>query len=195
MSKKIASAAISVTVALGLMGVAPASAEDVEVEVVEDIAVDESIGNVRAAAAHARKVARELEKLERDTSEDEAEEDGAEEAAEEAEDDADDADDADEIEKAKESLQAVIDRLSEEGAGGNGVAAKVLQAILDGESPSGIGAEHGKEMAAAAKERRDERKAARDEAGHGKPDRPGKLDNGKPDNGKPDNGKGRNSGS
>jgi hypothetical protein len=39
-------------------------------------------------------------------------------------------------ERAAEALQAVVYRLSVEGAGGSDAAAEILSALLDGESPS-----------------------------------------------------------
>ena len=85
-------------------------------------------------------------------------------------------------EQAVEALTAAMERLSEEGVGGNGVAADVLQALIKGESPAGIGAEHGAEMAAAAAERREARAAERAEEGRGKPEHAGKPDHaGKPE--------------
>lgn len=60
-------------------------------------------------------------------------------------------------ERAVQALQSAVDRLSAEGAGGNGVAAAVLTALINGESPSGIGAAHGAAMAQAAADRRAER--------------------------------------
>jgi hypothetical protein len=86
-----------------------------------------------------------------------------EEAAQQAADAAtdlvvDDECDSDRSARASEALQAALDRLSVDG---NGVAALVLQALLDGESPAGIGAEHGAAMAQAAQDRNAERAAAR----------------------------------
>ncbi len=83
--------------------------------------------------------------------------DTLQEAAEEAAEAAEElADNECESVDAHDSLQAALDRLSAEGAGGNGVAALVLQALINGESPSGIGAAHGAAMADAAKARRAE---------------------------------------
>jgi hypothetical protein len=63
--------------------------------------------------------------------------------------------------RANAALQAAVARLSEEGAGGNGVAAQILTALLEeGGSPAEIGARHGEDMAKAAVERRAEREAA-----------------------------------
>lgn len=94
-------------------------------------------------------------------------EEAAEEAADVAEDLATDDDTclSDESDQATAALQAALDRLSADDAGGNGVAAQVLQALLNGESPSTIGAAHGAAMALAAKEHRSEHAT-----GHGKPD-------------------------
>ena len=76
------------------------------------------------------------------------------------------------LEHARDALQAALDRFSTEdadGAGGAGVAADVLTALLDGNLPAGIRADHGKAMAQAAAERR----AARAGIGHGRPDNTG----------------------
>jgi len=129
-------------------------AVEVEVEVeeveVEDEGEDDGdgLGQVRSAAARARAAAKDLEDGEADPE------------LEEGHD------------RATEALQAVVDRLSVEGAGGSGVAAEILTALLAGESPSKIGAAHGAEMAQAAADRR----AERAEAGHGRPEHAGRPD-------------------
>lgn len=88
----------------------------------------------------------------------------AQEAAEDLEDGTADEELESKNEAAREALQATVDRLSEEGAGGEGVAAEVLTRLIAGESPAGIGAEHGAEMREAAAERRAERLEARQAA-------------------------------
>jgi hypothetical protein len=57
-------------------------------------------------------------------------------------------------ERAIDALEAAIERLPDDGAG---VAGAVLQALVLGESPAGIGRDHGAAMAQAAAARRDER--------------------------------------
>ena len=97
-------------------------------------------------------------------------------AAQEASDAVQDLEDdecSDDREDAKEALQAVVDRWESEGKPGNGVALKVLEALIAGESPAGIGADHGEEMAAAAADRREQRKADKESNGHGPPDHAG----------------------
>ena len=185
MPKKFATTAVAVTAAMGLMA-SPVMAQDEGSDT--GVAEETSWENLKAAAAHARNAARQLEKADSEGDAGEEADEEAEDAAEEAEDAAEEAegqddseDDAEDLKNAEQALQKALDRLSEEGAGGNGVAAKVLTALLAGESPAGIGAEHGKEMAAAAKEAREQRAADRAEAGKGKPDNTGKPDNaGKP---------------
>jgi hypothetical protein len=109
-------------------------------------------------------------------------------AAEEAAAAAEDLETGDECvtgrERAIESLSAAVERLSEEDAGGNGVAALVLQALIDGDSPSTIGTDHAAEMAAAAAEHRAEHQPS----DVGQPDTPGQpSDVGQPDTpGQPD---------
>jgi len=119
----------------------PASAQDVDTG---DDDGDE-FGQVRTAAARARTAAQDLE-------------DG----------DADPEFEAGQ-ERATEALQAAVYRFSIEGASGSGVAAEILTKLLEGESPSEIGAAHGAEMAKAAAYRRTERA----EAGHGRPEHAG----------------------
>lgn len=94
--------------------------------------------------------------------------------------------------QATEAIQAAVDRL--EGAGGSGVAAEVLTALLAGESPAEIGAAHGADMAQAAADRRVERAVERADAGQGRPENAGRSEEaGAPDDagraegaGKPD---------
>ncbi len=125
--------------------------EDVEQGEVENEGDDDGAGQARSAAVRARNAARALENGDAD------------------------ADLEDGQERATEALQAVVDRLSVEGAGGSGVAAEVLTALIAGESPSGIGAAHGADMAQAAADRRAE-------AGHGRPEDTGSPeDAGRPD--------------
>ena len=89
----------------------------------------------------------------------------AEEAAAAAEDLADGSCTSAEAGQAQTALKAALARLSVPGAGGNGVAAAVLQALIHGTSPAGIGATHGAAMAKAAQDRR-----ADHAHGAGKPD-------------------------
>jgi hypothetical protein len=115
----------------------PAYADTDTGEEVEDVEVEDAdgdgLGQVRSAAARARTAAQDLE-------------DGDADAELEAGQ-----------ERATEALQAVVHRFSVEGAGGSGVAAEILAALIDGESPSEIGAAHGADMAKAAADRRAER--------------------------------------
>ena len=158
MSKKFTATAAAVTATLALLA-GPVMADD---DAVETEVSETEVENVMAAAAHARNAARELEKDNKD---------GEEESEDEESEDEDS--DGDELTSAEEALTAALERLSQEGVGGNGVAAEILTALLAGESPAGIGAEHGAMMAEDAKTRRDERAAAREEAGHGKPEHAG----------------------
>ena len=70
--------------------------------------------------------------------------------------------------RARESLEAALARIGE--GGGNGVASQILTALMNGESPAGIGHAHGKDMAQAAVDRR----AERDDAETGRPDHAGR---------------------
>lgn len=125
--------------------------DDVEVDGDDD---GDGLGQVRSAAARARAAAKDLESGDADARLIAGEE------------------------RATEALQGALDRLSVEGAGGSGVAAEVLTALLEGESPSEIGAAHGAKMAQAAADRR----AERSEAGQGRPEDAGRPDSaGAPD--------------
>jgi len=105
--------------------------------------------------------------------------DHEEEVEVEADDDTAESDndgDEDGRDRAKESLQAAVDRLCETGAGGNGVAAAVLTALINGESPSGISAGHGKAIAEEAKDRRGQRQDGKKHEAPGQSQRPDKAD-------------------
>lgn len=112
----------------------------------------------------------------------EAAEDAAEAVADIGEEEETDADDdcVSGHDRAEESLKAAIDRLEADGAGGNGVASEILAALMAGDSPAGIGAEHGKDMAQAAAQarlaRQAEHQAERDSEGPGGSDDAGRPD-------------------
>ncbi len=150
MRTKFTATLMAVTAMFALVaGPAHAQDADPDTEKVDQVEVPsdgDGLGQVRAAAARAKAAAQDLEDGDA----------GAElEAIKEA---------------ATEALQAALDRLSVEGAGGSGVASKVLTALLDGRSPAEIGAAHGAEMAQAAADHR----ANRTDHGQGRPEDAGR---------------------
>ena len=177
MRKKFVAAPLALVTALALAA-GPVSADETETDdvattCVDDVAVDEPA----ATELEDEPAATELEDEPAATELEEIVE-AAEAAAEAAADIVEEEDDGCVTgrDRAKAALQAAVARLSEEGAGGNGVAAEILAALIDGQSPAGIGAGHGEEMANAAAERRAERQAERDAAGGDQAD-----DGGRPD--------------
>ena len=88
---------------------------------------------------------------------------GADEAAEVDEIDDDRFHDLRELEKARGALASRIEQWEIEGERENGMASEVVDALLAGESPAQIGAAHAKVTATAAAERREARKAAREQ--------------------------------
>lgn len=164
MRKKIIVAPVALVASLALV-FGSAMADETETDAPEDCTVVENVNDVESL-------------------------DAVHDAADDASDAAEDLEDGDacpDLENGHETAvvawQAALDRLSVEGAGGNGVAAAVLTALINGESPSGIGAAHGTEMAQAAADRRAERDAdentsddsdeSDDVDGSGKPDSAG----------------------
>lgn len=168
MRKKLMIAPITLVASLALV-FGPALADDVETDDPEDCTAVQDDSDT-------------------DTDTDLVEEAALQAAA--AADDLEDGDACPELETGHEravvAWQAAVDRLSVEGAGGNGVAAEVLTALINGESPSGIGAAHGAAMAQAAADRRAE---SQDDEGTADDDESDSV--GKPDHAGPPAGHGR----
>jgi hypothetical protein len=109
---------------------------------------DDGLGPVRSAAARAKAAASSLENGEADPELTTA------------------------LEQAKEALTAARDRITADSAGNSGMAAQVLTALIAGDSPKEIGAEHGEAIAQAAAQRRSERA----ETDNGRPETTGRPD-------------------
>jgi hypothetical protein len=139
MRKKFVAAPLALVTALALAA-GPVSADETETDDVTTTCVDVAVDEPAATELEDKPETTDLEEIV----------ETAEAVAEAAADIVEEEDDGCTTgrDRAKESLRAAFDRLSEEGAGGNGVAAEILTALLiDGESPVGIGAQHGEEMA------------------------------------------------
>lgn len=171
MQKKFISAPVALVAALAL-ATGPVSAEGVDTEgatttCVDDASTDELVDEPTDQSAET-----EIDEMT------DAAKDAAAAVADIVEEEANNDDDGCVTghDRAEESLQAALDRLTEEGAGGNGVASQILAALVNGDSPAGIGAAHGKAMAQAAALARGEREDERDADGHGNSEDAGRSD-------------------
>jgi hypothetical protein len=72
---------------------------------------------------------------------------------------------------AEDALEAALDRIEAKGNEA-GVAAQVLQALIDGDSPAGLGVEYGRSRAEAAKAAAEQRAAAANRGANPKPSTP-----------------------